>query len=349
MKYNPFRKVLVLGIIIIFFCTCTQSSMGEVIENINNFSLMDINTNGITLNVGGSGPDNYTKIQYAIDNASAGDTVFVYSYSSPYYENVFINKSIRLIGEDPTITTIIGNYSGCTIEVYTSNVSIFGFCIKNGNLSGIKLWKSENCSIANNIIEMNNRYGISLIESCNNFIEVNYINDNENGIKLSDKSNFNLIKGNIIEKNYNGIFLESSSENLIINNELDSNEYGLKIYYRSRYNTIEQNIISNNILGIFLGGTIYPTFIFNILIDGSTHNKIIKNNFFNNSQDAFFQNSRRNRWWRNYWNETRLLPKLIFGELFICRLQGIPPTAIEHHIPWIPRIDWRPALKPFNI
>ena len=349
MYNNLFRKVLVLGVIIIFFCTFSLSSMGEVFENINNFSPIGINTNGITLNVGGTGPDNYTKIQYAIDNASKGDTVFVHSYSSPYYENVVIDKSIRLIGEDPAITTIIGNYSGCTIEVHASNASIFGFCIKNGNLSGIKLWNSENCSISNNIIEMNNRNGISLIESCNNCIEVNNINDNENGIKLNDESKFSIIERNIIKNNYNGIFLESSSKNIIINNEIDTNDYGLKLYYRSRSNTIEQNIISNNDLGIFLGGTIYPTFIFNIFIDGSTHNKIVKNNFFNNSKDAFFQNSRRNIWWRNYWNETKLLPKLIFGELFICRLQGIPPTAVEHHIPWIPRLDLRPALKPFNI
>jgi len=37
------------------------------------------NENGNTLYVGGSGPNNYTKIQDAIDNASNGDTVFVYS------------------------------------------------------------------------------------------------------------------------------------------------------------------------------------------------------------------------------------------------------------------------------
>ena len=138
MNNNLIRKVLVLGIIIIFFCTYSPSSLGEVFENITNFSQIGINTNEITLHVGGTGPDNYTKIQYAIENASNGDTVFVHSYSSPYYENVVIDKSIRLIAEDPAITTIIGNYSGCTIDVNASNVFIFGFCIKNGNYG----WKS---------------------------------------------------------------------------------------------------------------------------------------------------------------------------------------------------------------
>jgi len=349
MKISLVRKELVLGIIVIFFTTYVFSSMGEIIDKNNISLLMSENSNGIILYVGGSGQDNYTKIQYAIDNASEGDTVFVYSDSSPYYENVVVDKSILLIGEDSSITTIDGNYSGSTIYVNASYVFITGFHIINGNLSGIKLWDTEGCSIINNIIEMNKTYGISLIESCNNYIQVNYINNNENGIKLSSKSNLNIIEGNEIENNNNGIFLEYSNENTLIVNEIINNDCGIKLYSRSRYNTIHSNIISKNNLGIFLGGTVYPTFIFNILIDGSTHNKIIKNKFLNNTRDAFFQNSRRNTWWRNYWNESRILPKLIFGEIFICRLQGIPPTAIEHHISWIPKIDWRPALKPFLI
>jgi hypothetical protein len=34
--------------------------------------------NGNTLYVGGSGPNNYSKIQDAIDNASGRDTIFVH-------------------------------------------------------------------------------------------------------------------------------------------------------------------------------------------------------------------------------------------------------------------------------
>ena len=45
-----------------------------------------VKVSGNTLYVGGSGPGNYTRIQDAIDNASDGDTVFVYDDSSPYFE-----------------------------------------------------------------------------------------------------------------------------------------------------------------------------------------------------------------------------------------------------------------------
>ncbi len=349
MNNSLIRKGLVLGIIVIFIGTCAISSMGEIIDKSNNSSLISIISRGIILYVGGSGPDNYTKIQYAIDNASNGDTIFVYSDSSPYYENVVVDKSINLIGENRTKTTIVGNYSSNSVYVNASYVNIKGFSIIRGNMSGIRLWQSEGCSIVDNIIELNKKYGIYLSKSSNNTISENVIQINDNGIILNFKSNFNTIKDNNIASNENGIYLESSSENTITENKILQNKYGIKLYSKSRYNAIQSNTISNNNLGIFLGGSIYPTFIINILLDGSIHNEIIKNNFFDNSQDAFFQNSRRNRWWRNYWNETRILPKLIFGELFICRLQGMPPTAVEHHIPWIPRIDWRPALRPFTI
>jgi hypothetical protein len=62
---------------------------------------------GKTLYVGGSGPGNYTKIQDAIDDASDGDTVFVYDDSSPYYKNMVIDKKINLTGEHRE-TTVIG-------------------------------------------------------------------------------------------------------------------------------------------------------------------------------------------------------------------------------------------------
>jgi parallel beta-helix repeat protein len=349
MYKDLFRKVFAFSIVIILIGTCVITSTGALIEKKNYSFPIKINSDGKTLYVGGSGADNYSKIQDAIDNASNGDKVFVYGESSPYYENIIVDKSIIIIGEHPTITIIDGNTKQCTINVNANNVNISGFHIINGNLSGLKLLNSEDCYIFNNIIEFNSRYGISLIESSNNLIEINTIINNENGIKLSSNSNNNIINENKIDKNYNGIFLESSKDNLLTTNEIMNNEFGIKLYSKSRKNIIELNSISQNTLGIFLGGTIYPTFVFNILLDGSTHNKITKNNFIENTQDAFFQNSRRNRWWRNYWNESKILPKLIFGELFICRLQGIPPTAVEHHIPWVPRIDWRPALRPFSI
>lgn len=58
------------------------------------------NDMGDILYVGGSGLHNYSRIQDAVDNASAGDIIFVYNKSSPYYENIIIKKNdLQLIGK----------------------------------------------------------------------------------------------------------------------------------------------------------------------------------------------------------------------------------------------------------
>ena len=86
---------------------------------------------GKILYVGGSGPNNYTSIQQAIDNASDGDTIFVYDDSSPYYEEIIINKSINLVGENRETTIIYGNkskYPPCNIIIIRANhVNISNF------------------------------------------------------------------------------------------------------------------------------------------------------------------------------------------------------------------------------
>jgi pectin methylesterase-like acyl-CoA thioesterase len=96
------KRLLSIGIIILFIGMSLSSSTGFDLEK------KSIPLDGKTLYVGGSGPGNYTKIQDAIDNASDGDTVFV--YSGKYEErDIIVNKSISLIGENKETTIVDGN------------------------------------------------------------------------------------------------------------------------------------------------------------------------------------------------------------------------------------------------
>ena len=95
---NMFKKSVTIGIIPLFiFCNISFTTL----SNENN------NLSSETLYVGGSGPGNYTKIQDAIDDASDGDTVFV--FSGIYNEFLSIDKSIQLIGEDKNTSIINAN------------------------------------------------------------------------------------------------------------------------------------------------------------------------------------------------------------------------------------------------
>ena len=88
-----------------------------------------------TLYVGGGGWDAYSKIQTAVNRANPGDIVYV--YNGVYQENLVIDKSISLIGEDEQETIIDGNGLGDVINITTSQVNVSGVTLKNGKDSDI--------------------------------------------------------------------------------------------------------------------------------------------------------------------------------------------------------------------
>ena len=140
---------------------------------------LPIHPNGNTLYVGGNGPGNYTTIQDAINNASNGDTIYV--FTGTYYENIQINKTLNLIGEDKTTTIIDGNRQGCTITLASENTHIQNFTIHGGGFdtddfanffrAGIRITGSNN-TIYNNIFRKNG-LGLSGVRVTNLTIQNN--------------------------------------------------------------------------------------------------------------------------------------------------------------------------------
>jgi len=192
--------LITLGITILFLGTCiTPSAAIDTVEQCS----MPISS-GNTLYVGGTGEGNYSSIQAAIDDASDGDTVFVYDDSSPYYENVVVDKSINLIGENRDTTIIDGIGIGDIIYISIDWIDISGFTIQNGSKSGLKVISNLNTIHDNNII-LNNGNGIFLDEQCG----------------------YNNIIGNSISKNNIGISISFSYDNTIEFNNIENNKCGL--------------------------------------------------------------------------------------------------------------------------
>ena len=79
--------------------------------------------------VGGTGPNNYSKIQDALDNATDGDTIYV--YNGVYNENVIITKKISLIGQDSNMTVISGDGSKTVVYIEVEWANLSNFSIKN--------------------------------------------------------------------------------------------------------------------------------------------------------------------------------------------------------------------------
>jgi parallel beta-helix repeat protein len=202
------------------------------------------------LYVGGSGPGNYTKIQDAINNASEGDTVFVYDDSAPYFENIIINVSIYLIGENRNTTSIEGGNHA--VSIYVDGVTVSGFRISNvgdfWNCCGFYIISQNNTISHNNIINNLRINGIFLDGASYNTISGNLIANNRyHGIRMEYGSH-NRIEHNVIVNNRGyGIYLHESAENVLIGNTVKQSYFdGLMLGQNSGNNIIHHNNFIDN-------------------------------------------------------------------------------------------------------
>jgi len=102
----------------------------------------------------------WNTIQEGINDAKDGDTVLV--YNGLYIENVVVNKSIKLRGEDRDNTIIDGGGIGSVIRVTADGCEISEFTVRNSGESqytpiscaGINL-RSDNNILTNNTASYN--------------------------------------------------------------------------------------------------------------------------------------------------------------------------------------------------
>ena len=218
--------------------------------------------------------DDYGHIQDAINNASEGDTIYV--KKGTYHENLVINKSISLIGEDLDTTIIDGAPSEgyrIPIKIQCDNVAVSGFKILYG-YTGIQMWDVQNCTISGNRIaggqhgielsssEYNNITGnifesiglssaIRLYGASHNFVCRNHISSCVEGIQLIG-SHDNTVTENTIKDCMRvtinvGIRLQNSDRNTVIRNNITRSGTGLTIYAANNNTIYHNNFLYNDV------------------------------------------------------------------------------------------------------
>ncbi|MBI5954423.1 MAG: hypothetical protein HY865_22430 [Chloroflexi bacterium] len=195
-------------------------------------------------------------IQYAIDKASPGDTVYVtegtytdyfYSFNTSSYQSVFVNKSLTLSG-------------GWNNAFSTQN----NFSIIDGNKS-------------NRVVEINNSAAVVTI---NNFVIQNgYAGSAGQGGGIKSTSSSLIINNSTIKDNQaasgGGIYSSGNLElnNVTIGNNL-SRDQGAGIYQASGSLTIQNSTIANNAVSNGNGGGIY---------DGTTGTITVRNSIISDN------------------------------------------------------------------
>jgi hypothetical protein len=167
--------------------------------------------NNRTWTVSKSGTADFQTIQEAINAAGPGDTILV--QSGTYCEDVVVNKTVSIIGQDKCNTTIDGGYADNTVWITSNDVQISGFTITDGALCNVLIGAStmaKRVVVTDNFICNASHWGIVLV-----------------------LSNYDRIEGNIIQSHYGplgpagSIELAGSSVNVIVGNTIEDGDLGI--------------------------------------------------------------------------------------------------------------------------
>lgn len=273
-------------------------------------------------------PTDYATISQALAHAGDGDTIVV--QSGVYQENLQVNKSISITGQDPK-TTILHGAGGIdrggnpVVALNAPDSKIEGFTIKSQTYKNTNLYatgiiiRADNCTIENNIIQ-GNYIGIFCSVQSHLQITGNTITGNlKDGMRFYGGS-YNTISGNnIIDNAVSGLALQGYS-NTVTNNTFEGNTRGLglgssySVVYGNHFNSntesgiwlastksiIAVNDFSNNKWGVF----ITPQW-------AAPHdNTFYHNNFIDNTHGVFVNESAPVQFWDNgsegnYWSDNQ--------------------------------------------
>jgi len=244
-------------------------------------------------------PDDYPTIQAAVSAAGPEDTVYV--RKGMYTENIFINKSLTLQGEDRETTVIDGGGSGNVVNITASQVIVSGFNVRNGE-RGIEIKSSlpiHHITLRDIIVTLNTGDGIfsrssggyHLIEDCivshngqsglsahqftRSVIRNCEFFRNRSGLRTGWSWYLN-IEGNTIHHNSDeGINLDSCYYSTVKGNLFYLNKSsGITFYYISSRNTIKENIVFGHDFGIKIF----------LVWSGFGGHRIYHNDFFDNQE-----------------------------------------------------------------
>jgi len=134
-------------------------------------------------------PTDYADIQDAISAAHWHDRVEV--NLGTYYEHLTVNRPLKLVGENRSITIIDGNGTEKVVRITSDNVTFSGFTIRNSGDkpldTGVSIYGSEHVTFSGNTMT-NTTLGIYLWNSNYTNIYHNNFVDNANQAQIANST-----------------------------------------------------------------------------------------------------------------------------------------------------------------
>ena len=195
--------------------------------------------------VPGSGTDNpaedYTSIQAAINAASAGDTIYI--YSGTYTEQLTVTKALTLEGENKDTTIVKAPAGWYTIGI--NAYSVTGITIKDLNVQGffygIYVRYSSACTITDNIVA-GNSYGILIYGTPSSTITNNTVlGPGDYGIRLYYSPSCTMMNNSMANNKYNFYLDAHSLGDYYQNIDPTNTVNGRSIYYLIGISDVEFN------------------------------------------------------------------------------------------------------------
>lgn len=215
------------------------------------------------------GPADFSTIREAVNAAEAGDTIFV--RNGTYFENVVLNKSLNIIGENP-YGTIIDGGGETVFHVVSGVLNLTCFTIRNASF-GVLLDFVQNCSLEGNVF-INNTAGLRGTKSSYCTVRNNLFEGNERGVWLTGFVEFEIsgnvavhnvygfsvydgldteIHGNLVENNSAcGFHLQKFRRSQVYANTVKGNNYGFRLQFVWNNDFYHNNIINNAIQTAFV-------------------------------------------------------------------------------------------------
>jgi nitrous oxidase accessory protein len=227
-------------------------------------------------------PQDFQSIQEAVDAAGSEDVILV--APGLYSENVVVNKSVTIIGEDRNNTIIdcgcdrFGDFNKFAFHVFAKDVIIKNLTITHAsravwvenacnvlvqsnrimsNIEGITLVNTSQCLVKNNIVldnwgggpDLTYGGGIILISN-NSIVTDNFLSGNMEAITVGHAHNNTIVNNTAVGTS--AIFtISSSNQNTILNNTVNSGYFYITHSY---YNIFENNsVLDGGGIGTGLG------------------------------------------------------------------------------------------------